>query len=240
MRFRRTLTASAFLAATGAAIFAPDAAAYINRPIIPAPLTVAIERATYRVPVTDAATVLIQRPNSKGTGFHIGGGRIITAAHVVNGARTVSLKSYDGRISSATVVKVDTKTEIAILQTNMRLLPAEIDCGTVPVGTAISAIGNPLGQEFITAFGRIAGAPRETSHAKSVYVTDMTTVMGQSGAPVFADGRVIGVVSAVMLAPFELVGNVAPDSGVYARSLVGFGYVVPSAEVCKMLGVEVA
>ncbi|WP_201269935.1 S1 family peptidase [Sinorhizobium meliloti] len=240
MRFRRTLTASAFLAATGAAIFAPDAAAYINRPIIPAPLTVAIERATYRVPVTDAATVLIQRPNSKGTGFHIGGGRIITAAHVVNGARTVSLKSIDGRISSATVVKVDTKTELAILQTNMRLLPAELDCGTVPVGTAISAIGNPLGQEFITAFGRIAGAPRAMPHAKSVYVTDMTTVMGQSGAPVFADGRVIGVVSAVMLAPFELVGKVPQDSGIYARSLVGFGYVVPSAEVCKMLGGEVA
>ncbi|RVL37966.1 S1 family peptidase [Sinorhizobium meliloti] len=240
MRFKRTLAASAFLALTGAAVFAPDAAAYINRPHTPPAMTVAIERAAYRAPVTDAATVLIQRPNSKGTGFHIGGGRIITAAHVVDGAKTVSLKSIDGRISSATVVKVDTKTEIAILQTNMRLLPAEIDCGTVPVGTQISAIGNPLGQEFITAFGRIAGAPREMPHARSVYVTDMTTVMGQSGAPVFADGRVIGVVSAVMLAPFELVGNVAPDSGVYARSLVGFGYVVPSAEVCSVIGGEVA
>lgn len=238
---RRIILGASIAALSGAAVFfAPTAAAFIARPINPAPLTVAIERAAYRAPVTDAATVLIQRPNTKGTGFHIGGGRIITAAHVVDGAKTVSLKSIDGRISSATVVKVDTKTEIAILQTSMRLLPAEIDCGTVPVGTAISAIGNPLGQEFITAFGRIAGAPREMPHAKSVYVTDMTTVMGQSGAPVFADGRVIGVVSAVMLAPFELVGKVPQDSGIYARSLVGFGYVVPSAEVCKMLGGEVA
>lgn len=238
---RRIILGASIAALSGAAVFfAPTAAAFIARPINPAPLTLAVERVAYRAPVTDAATVLIQRPNSKGTGFHIGGGRIITAAHVVNGAKTVSLKSYDGRISSATVVKVDTKTEIAILQTKMRLLSAELDCGTVPVGTAISAIGNPLGQEFITAFGRIAGSPREMPHAKSVYVTDMTTVMGQSGGPVFAEGRVVGVVSAVMLAPFELVGNVAPDSGVYARSLVGFGYVVPSTGVCEMLGGEVA
>lgn len=240
MRFKRTLTASAFLALAGAAVFAPDAAAYINRPHIPTAMTVAIERAAYRVPVTDAATVIINRPNSNGTGFHIGGGRIITAAHVVDGAKTVSLKSIDGRISSATVVKVDTATDVAVLQTNMRLLAAEIDCGTVPVGTAISAIGNPLGQEFITAFGRIAGAPRDLGKSGPAYVTDMTTVMGQSGGPVFADGRVIGVVSAVMTAPFELVGKVPQDSGIYARSLVGFGYVVPSAEVCKMLGGEVA
>ncbi|MDX0007845.1 hypothetical protein GOB40_14000 [Sinorhizobium meliloti] len=238
---RRIILGASIAALSGAAVFfAPTAAAYINRPHTPPAMTVAVERLAATTPVTDAATVLIQRPNSKGTGFHIGGGRIITAAHVVDGAHTVSLKSIDGRISSATVVKVDTKTELAILQTNMRLLPAEIDCGTVPVGTPISAIGNPLGQEFITAFGRIAGAPREMPHARSVYVTDMTTVMGQSGGPVFADGRVVGVVSAVMTAPFELFGKVPQDSGIYARSLVGFGYVVPSAEVCKMLGGEVA
>lgn len=236
MRFRRTLYGIALLATTAAAFFAPEAAAYINRPINPAPTTLAVERVAYSAAVTDAATVLIQRPDSKGTGFYIGGGQIVTAAHVVDGARTVSIKSYDGRISSATVVKVDADADVAILQTNMRLLPAALDCGRVPVGEPIMAIGNPLGLEFVMAFGRIAGVPRVVSTSRSVYVTDMSTVMGMSGGPVFADGKVIGVTSAVMVAPFELVGKVAPGSGVYARSIVGFGYVVPSSEVCRMVG----
>ena len=239
MRFRRTLYGIALLATTAVAFFAPEAAAYINRPNNPAATTLAVERVAYSAAITDAATVLIQRPSSIGTGFHIGNGQIVTAAHVVDGAKTVSIKSYDGRISSATVVKIDTDADVAILQTNMRLLAAELTCATVPVGEPITAIGVPLRQEFITSYGRIAGAPRDLAKGRPAYVTDMATVMGMSGGPVFARGRVIGVTSAVMVAPFELVGNVAPDSGVYARSIVGFGYVVPSAEVCRLMG-EVA
>lgn len=228
MRFRRTLYGIALLAISAAAFFAPEAAAFI-KPNTPAPLTLAVERVSYTAPVTDAATVLIQRPGSKGTGFHIGGGRIITAAHVVDGARTVSIKSYDGRISSATVVMVDAGADIAFLETKMRLLAAELSCDMVPVGEPITSIGNPLGQEFITAFGRIAGEPRAVSTGRSVYVTDITTVMGQSGSAVFARGKVIGVISAVMVAPMRLGDN-------YVPSLVGFGYVVPSPLVCEMLG----
>lgn len=147
------------------------------------------------------------------------------------GAKVVSLKSADGRISSATVMAVDEKADLAILQTDMRLLAADLFCAPVPVGTPIVAIGNPQGVEFVSAYGRIAGAAREVATSRLVYVTDMTTVMGQSGSGVFADGKVVGIVSAVMLAPLQVPGR----DGVYVPSLVGFGYVVPSTLVCEMI-----
>jgi serine protease Do len=190
-----------------------------------------VERAVYAAPVTEDAALLIKRPGSLGSAVYIGHGRIVTAAHVVAGAEVVSLKSSDGRVSSATVVAIDEKTDLAILQTDMRLLPADLSCAAVPVGTPIVAIGNPLGQEFVSAYGRIAGAARPIDGGRLMYVTDMTTVMGQSGSGVFADGKVIGIVSAVMLAPLQIPGR----DGVYVPSLVGFGYVVPSTLVCEML-----
>ena len=212
-------------------LLAPTAAAYINRPAVPAAITSMIERATATAPVTADAALLIKRPYGLGSGIYIGRGRIATAAHVVVGAKVVSLKSSDGRISSATVVAVDEKTDLAILQTDMRLLAADLSCAPVPVGTQIVAIGNPLGQEFVSAYGRIAGAAREVATSRLVYVTDMTTVMGQSGSGVFADGKVVGIVSAAMLAPLQVPGR----EGVYVPSLVGFGYVVPSTLVCEMV-----
>lgn len=212
-------------------LLAPSAAAYINKPALPAALTTMVERTAFTVPVTADAALLIKRPNGLGSGVYIGQGRIVTAAHVVVGAQVVSLKSSDGRISSATVLSVDEKTDLAILQTDMRLLAAELSCSTVPVGTPIVAIGNPQGVEFVSAYGRIAGAARTVATSRLVYVTDMTTVMGQSGSGVFADGKVVGIVSAVMLAPLQVPGR----EGVYVPSLVGFGYVVPSTLVCEMI-----
>ncbi|WP_312414121.1 serine protease [Shinella sp.] len=228
--FRRISLLAVAALAVAVVLFTPTAAAYIF-PIMPPAKTVMVERAVYAAPVTEDAALLIKRPNGLGSAVYIGHGRIVTAAHVVAGSKVVSLKSSDGRISSATVVAFDEQTDLAILQTNMRLLPADLLCSTVPVGASIVAIGNPLGQEFISAYGRIAGAARPIGGGRLMYVTDMTTVMGQSGSGVFADGKVIGIVSAVMLAPLQVPGR----DGVYVPSLVGFGYVVPSTLVCEML-----
>lgn len=228
--FRRISLLAVAALAVAVVLFTPTAAAYIF-PVTPPAKTVMVERSAYREAVTEDAALLIKRPMSIGSAVYIGHGRIVTAAHVVAGAEVVSLKSSDGRVSSATVVAIDEKTDLAILQTDMRLLPADLSCAAVPVGTPIVAIGNPLGQEFVSAYGRIAGAARPIDGGRLMYVTDMTTVMGQSGSGVFADGKVIGIVSAVMLAPLQIPWR----DGVYVPSLVGFGYVVPSTLVCEML-----
>ena len=228
--FRRISLLAVAALAVAVVLFTPTAAAYMF-PIMPAAQTTMVERAAGVVPVIEDAALLIKRPNGLGSAVYIGHGRIVTAAHVVVGAKVVSLKSSDGRISSATVVAIDEKTDLAILRTDMRLLPADLSCAAAPVGTSIVAIGNPQGVEFVSSYGRIAGKARPVATSRLVYVTDMTTVMGQSGSGVFADGKVVGVVSAVMLAPLQVPGR----DGVYVPSLVGFGYVVPSTLVCEML-----
>lgn len=214
------------VALAAAALLTPTAAAYVSPPHS-APTTIMVERTAYRVPVTDAATLLIRTKDGLGTGFNVGNGRIVTAAHVVKGSDTVTIKTYDGRVGTAKVEVFDDAGDLAVLLTSMVMMEAEVDCRAAAVGDNIMSIGNPLGQEFVSAFGRIAGAPR-TVGDRSMYVTDMTTVMGQSGGPVFRDGRVIGVVSAVMLAPLK-------NGASYVPTIIGFGYVVPSAGVCKML-----
>ena len=235
MSRRRIAYATAIAALmAGAILAAPTAAARFN-PKPPAPKTLAVERAAYIAPVTYLAAVKITRPNGLGSGFHIGSGLVVTAAHVVSGAKTVSIKDAQGKTGMAEIVAIDEANDVAVMRTRHKMLATEIDCGTVDVGSDILAVGMPLGQEFITSYGRIAGAPRDL-HGRKVYVTDMTTIMGQSGSGVWSGGRVIGVTSAAMVAPFELVGrDVKEGNGIYAQSVVGFGYVVPSSVACALV-----
>lgn len=195
----------------------------------PAPLPgkMMTERQSVWQPPTMDAVVVIMRPNGRGTGFSIGNGLIVTAAHVVDGARTVSIKDTDGNTRMAHVDIVDKATDLAILSTSHRIPAAELDCRLAKVGDAIESIGTPLGLEFITATGRIAGAARKVG-GTNVLVTDIVTVMGQSGGPVFSGGRVVGVTHAVMIAPLPMEGRLVP-------SIVGFGYIIPSSDVCALL-----
>ena len=196
--FRRISLLAVAALAVAVVLFTPTAAAYMF-PIMPAAQTVMVERSAYREAVTEDAALLIKRPNGLGSAVYIGHGRIVTAAHVVVGAKVVSLKSSDGRISSASVVAIDEKTDLAILQTNMRLLPANLSCAAVPVGTPIVAIGNPLGQEFdrsvtigvVSAYDRsIQGSGndrygRRTTVTNSMIQTDAAISSGNSGGGMF-------------------------------------------------------
>ena len=147
-------------------------------------------------------------------------------AHVVGDAKEVQLKAKGGALRKADVLWANKANDIALLRTSSAGLgSANLVCRSVKAGDAIVAYGNPLKIEFVAAYGKIAGDPRETGPWKSVYVTDITTVMGQSGGPVYADnGDLIGITVGVMAAPIGFSG-----------SLVGYGYVVPSTAVCELL-----
>ena len=170
-------------------------AAWAAIPHGPQPGTMKSERQAVWQPPTMDAVVVIQRPRGLGTGFSIGNGLIVTAAHVVDGARTVSIKDVDGNTRMAHVDIVDRATDLAILSTAHKIPAAELDCRMARVGEEITAIGTPLGLEFITAQGRIAGTARKIGGTNAL-VTDIVTVMGQSGGPVFSGGRVVGVTHA--------------------------------------------
>jgi S1-C subfamily serine protease len=207
-RFRRIAVAFLITALAAAAIFAAPSVAAFN------------------VPATETATVKVIHARGHGSGVHIGDGFIVTAAHVVGSEKTVQVKAKDGLLHSADVLWVNTAQDIALLRTSSDGLGvARLSCTDVKAGESITAYGNPLSVEFVAAYGKIAGAPRQAGPWKSVYVTDITTVMGHSGGPVFsASGDLIGITVGVMSAQIGFSG-----------SLVGYGYVVPSSAVCGLL-----
>lgn len=198
--------------------------------ISPAPLPgkmMTERQAVWQPPTMDAVVVIRTGSGGTGTGFSIGSGQIVTAAHVVKNAKTVSIKDVDGNIRMAYVDIVDAATDLAILSTSHKIPAAELDCRTARVGEEITAIGTPLGLEFITAQGRIAGTARKIGGTNAL-VTDIVTIMGMSGGPIFSAGRVIGVNHAVMLAPLNGPMGQLP-------SLAGFGFIIPSSDVCALL-----
>lgn len=213
MRAALRRSPTAFLATLFVLVAATSAAAYALLPPTSSP-------------ATEAATVKIVMQNGHGSGVHIGDGFIVTAAHVIGQSKDAQVKSKDGVTRKADVLWVNTAYDIALLRTSSAGLgTAHLSCGSAKAGDPITAYGNPLGIEFVAAYGKIAGDPRASGPWKSVYVTDMTTVMGQSGGPVFgADGNLIGITVGVMAAQVGLSG-----------SLVGYGFVVPSSEVCGLL-----
>ncbi|MGF0520553.1 trypsin-like peptidase domain-containing protein [Agrobacterium pusense] len=211
---RRILSPRAFLVALFLVIAATSAAAYA---LLPPPTSAATETATVKIVVNDG----------HGSGVHIGDGFIVTAAHVVGDAKEVQVKAKGGENRKADVLWVNKAYDIALLRTSSSAVlgSAKLACRAVKAGDPIVAYGNPLKIEFVAAYGKIAGDPRETGPWKSVYVTDITTVMGQSGGGTFADnGDLIGITVGVMAAPVGFSG-----------SLVGYGFVVPSTAVCELL-----
>lgn len=192
-------------------------------------LLVVVGLSSYTMPAApgvEAAVVKVELPNGHGSGVHIGGGFVISAAHVAEKAAKVKLRSEGGKAVEGTVLWVNSAYDIALIKTDEDAFgSAPLSCSEAKRGETITAMGNPLGVEFVESTGRIAGKPRELGPWKSVFVTDMTIVMGMSGGPVFNEaGEVIGIT----------VGVMAANMG-FSSSILGFGYVVDAPSICQLL-----
>lgn len=160
-----------------------------------------------------------------GSGVHIGGGYVLTAAHVTQG-KEVKLRLTDGSEIAAEVLWENKTYDVALLRTEAKLAASPLACRTAAVGERLTAHGNPLSFEFVSADGKVSGAAREFGHWKRVLPVDMTIVMGMSGGGVMdAHGNVVGISVGVMVA--SLMGF---------PSLTGFGAVVPSSVICNLMG----
>jgi putative serine protease PepD len=186
-----------------------------------------------------------------GTGFVFDRqGHILTNSHVVmsaaNGGSTVSVVLDDGRVRTATTVGRSSDEDIAVLRiegvSGLRPLPLG-DSSSVRVGDPVITVGAPYGLEATVTSGIISATHRpvtarsDTDRSRVVYddalQTDAPINPGNSGGPlVDADGRVIGVTSALRSAqpgtetgaPF---GPPAPDN---PGGSVGLGFAIPVNE----------
>jgi S1-C subfamily serine protease len=167
-----------------------------------------------------------QEGTATGSGFVVDeDGTILTNAHVVEGADSVTVSFEDGGEEIDAEVKgVDTSTDLAVLKIDpsevddLEVLPLG-DSSTVEVGDPVIAIGNPFGYSRTVTTGIVSGLQREIQapngfQIPNVIQTDASINPGNSGGPLLdADGRVIGINS-----------QIATGGG---QGSVGIGFAVP-------------
>ena len=125
-------------------------------------------------------------------------GLILTNAHVVQGADTVTVRLTDRREFAAHVLGTDARTDIAVLKIQASGLRA-VRLGRdkdVRVGQWVVAIGSPYGFENSVTSGIVSAKARSLPDGAAVpfLQTDVPLNPGSSGGPLIdLEGRVIGI-----------------------------------------------
>ena len=168
-----------------------------------------------------------------GSGFVLdSAGRIVTAAHVVKGATSITCKLQDGTSRTATVLGRDNATDVAVLKidpSGLTLQPLKLgSSASLGVGQAIAAIGDPFNFDRSISTGIVSGLDRTIQAPNGFTVahaiqTDAALNPGNSGGPLLdSQGRVVGVVD-----------QIATDGSADQSS--GVGFAVPIDLVAKEL-----
>jgi putative serine protease PepD len=143
-----------------------------------------------------------------GTGFVVDGkGHIVTAAHVVDGASSISVKFQDGTTRTAKLLGTDDATDVAVLSVDasgLTLHPLSLgSSAALDIGDEVAAIGDPFTYERSLSTGIVSGLDRTISAPNGFTVahaiqTDAALNPGNSGGPVLdASGKVIGIVDQI-------------------------------------------
>lgn len=135
-------------------------------------------------------------------------GYILTCAHVVDGADTVTVTTSDGTEYDAEVVGSDTADDIAVLKIDATDLTAAVigDSDAASVGETVYADGNPGGtlsgtitEGIVSALNREITVETDSGEAITLNVIQTSAAVspGSSGGGLFNDqGELIGVVNA--------------------------------------------
>ncbi|HEY5936152.1 MAG TPA: trypsin-like peptidase domain-containing protein [Kofleriaceae bacterium] len=159
---------------------------------------------------------------SKGSGVIVTAqGRILTNAHVVNGADNIDVTLQDGTEWPAKIVGIDPKADLAVIQLQGKipaLKPLTFgDSGSLRLGEVVLAIGDPFGVGKSVTMGIVSAKGRGgmgIEEYEDFIQTDAAINPGNSGgALVNLRGELVGINTAI-----------ASKSGGYA----GIGFAIPT------------
>jgi S1-C subfamily serine protease len=126
-------------------------------------------------------------------------GLILTAAHVVSGSDTVTVRFNDGEELEGTVLGGTSGADVAVVQVDRTGLPAAdlaLD-EELRVGQMAIAVGSPWGLQGTVTAGIISAVDQSVPSggtARSLIQTDAAINPGNSGGPlVDREGRVLGI-----------------------------------------------
>jgi serine protease Do len=163
-----------------------------------------------------------------GSGFVIDPkGSIATCGHVVTGAEVVEVVLADGRRFTAKEVRLDAKTDLALVRIEPgQALPflAWGDSDRMEIGDRVLAVGAPFRLAGSVTHGIISGKGRSPRVAfyEDFLQTDAAINPGNSGGPlVDLDGRVIGINSTIQSKTASFQGIGLAVSANLARDVLG-------------------
>ena len=165
-------------------------------------------------------------------------GYILTCAHVVDGASTITVTIGD-KDYTATLVGEDTTSDIAVIKIDADgLTPATVgNSDSLKVGQSVMAVGNPLGELGGTVTGGMISALNRSvtiqgtssTNTMSLIQMDASVSPGNSGGGLFnMNGELIGIVNAKSSSSdAEGLGFAIPinDAIKVAQDLLENGYV---------------
>ena len=169
-------------------------------------------------------------------------GYILTNYHVVEGATSITVSTYDGTSYDASLIGYDESNDVAVLKIDATgLTPVVIgDSDKLNVGDSVVAIGNPLGElTFSQTSGIVSALNREVTMSSGTTMdliqTDCAINSGNSGGALFnMYGEVIGITNAKYSsssssssASIDNIGFAIPIDQVYGivTSIIENGYI---------------
>lgn len=168
-------------------------------------------------------------------------GYIITNYHVIEGANTVTVSTYDGTQYDAKIIGYDESNDVAVLKVEAEgLTPVVIGSSSkLNVGDNVVAIGNPLGElTFSLTAGAVSALNRDVTMSsgstQELIQTDCAINSGNSGGALFnMYGEVVGITNAKYSgssgsgASIDNIGFAIPMDDVYniITSIIEKGYI---------------
>ena len=173
----------------------------------------------------------IVRFNETGSGVLISSdGRVMTAAHVVNGMDEITVQGIGGEVVRAKLLSANAAADVALLQLERVTAAMRVarigDSDTVRVGEQVMVVGAPYGLAYSMSVGWVSARwPPNTIFPDMPLAeflqTTATINTGNSGGPLFnMVGEVIGIVSQ----------NISKSGG-----SEGLGFVVTSKSARSLL-----
>ena len=148
-----------------------------------------------------AKSTPLSLPATQGTAFVVAPGHLLTNAHVVRGARRITLVSPDGTRHDAQWMANAPDADLALLRAPVDAAPLPLAFGSEPeMGQEVFALGHPLvdtlGFTQKAAFGRVSAVPVTGT---ALFQADLQVQPGFSGGPLLDEkGQVLGVVTSTV------------------------------------------
>lgn len=167
-----------------------------------------------------------------GSGFIVtANGYILTNHHVIDGADSITVTTYDGTTYDAELIGSDQSNDIAVLKIDAEGL-APVTLGSsdeLRVGEDVVAIGNPLGElTFSLTAGVVSALDREVTTGNAtmnLIQTDCAINSGNSGGALFnMYGEVVGITNAKY-----------SSNSAYEASIDNIGFAIPIDTVKKIV-----